>query len=108
MPFIANKGQTDEKVAFYAKTFGGAVFVTKDGEIVYSLPSKSSKLEVQGLEVRGRNTEANGCLPILWSESNRTSLLPSIMRLTQPLSSRNVSIPSFVKGDEIRNPQLFD
>ena len=38
MPFIANEGQTDEKVAFYANTFGGTVFVTKDGNIVYSLP----------------------------------------------------------------------
>ena len=38
MPFIANNGQVDEQVRFYAKTFGGTVFVTKDGEIVYSLP----------------------------------------------------------------------
>ena len=38
MPFIANKGQVDEQVEFYAKTFGGTVFVTKDGEIVYALP----------------------------------------------------------------------
>ena len=38
IPFIANEGQTDEKVAFYANTFGGSVFVTKDGEIVYALP----------------------------------------------------------------------
>ncbi|MBI5306856.1 MAG: SBBP repeat-containing protein [Planctomycetes bacterium] len=38
MPFIANNGQVDEQVRFYAKTFGGTVFVTKEGEIVYSLP----------------------------------------------------------------------
>ena len=38
MPFIANNGQMDEQVRFYAKTFGGTVFVTKKGEIVYSLP----------------------------------------------------------------------
>src|SRR3990167_1986315 len=38
MPFIANKGQVDEQVEFYAKTFGGTVFVTKGGEIVYALP----------------------------------------------------------------------
>lgn len=38
IPFIANKGQMDERVAFYANTFGGIVFVTKDGEVVYSLP----------------------------------------------------------------------
>jgi hypothetical protein len=38
MPFIANNGQVDGQVAFYAKTFGGTVFVTKEGVIVYSLP----------------------------------------------------------------------
>jgi len=27
MPFIANEGQTDEQVAYYAKTFGGTVCV---------------------------------------------------------------------------------
>ncbi len=37
LPFIANNGQVDEQVRFYAKTFGGTVFVTKDGEIVYFL-----------------------------------------------------------------------
>ena len=41
-PFIANNGQVDERVRFYAKTFGGTVFVTKDGEIVYSLPEGAS------------------------------------------------------------------
>ncbi len=39
IPFTANYGQTDEQVKFYARTFGGTVFVTKTGEIVYSLPT---------------------------------------------------------------------
>lgn len=44
MPFIANEGQTDKRVKYYASTFGGSIFVTKDGEIVYSLPySKDGK-----------------------------------------------------------------
>ncbi|MCF6155316.1 MAG: hypothetical protein E3K36_08695 [Candidatus Brocadia sp.] len=38
MPFIANNGQVDERVLFYAQTFGGTVFVNKDGQIVYALP----------------------------------------------------------------------
>ena len=38
----------DKKVKFYANTFGGTVFVTKDGEIVYSLPDgKNEELKVQ-------------------------------------------------------------
>ncbi len=47
-PFIANSGQVDERVRFYAKTFGGTVFITKEGEIVYSLPE--GRLGIEGVE----------------------------------------------------------
>ncbi len=59
MPFIANDGQTDEKVRFYAKTFGGTVFVTKEGAIVYALPNNSSELGVESLrsDVRSQRLE---------------------------------------------------
>ncbi|MDR4508141.1 MAG: hypothetical protein MRJ65_07890 [Candidatus Brocadiaceae bacterium] len=43
IPFIANEGQSGEQVKFYAKTFGGTVFVTKDGEIVYTLEEKAGE-----------------------------------------------------------------
>jgi hypothetical protein len=36
MPFIANEGQMDKEVRFYAKTFGGTAYVTRTGELVYS------------------------------------------------------------------------
>ena len=36
IPFVANNGQVNAQVKFYANTFGGTVFVTKDGEIVYA------------------------------------------------------------------------
>ena len=49
MPFIANNGQVDKQVKYYANTFGGTVFVTKDGEIVYALPNNSSDVETQCL-----------------------------------------------------------
>ena len=39
VPFIANRGQTNPAVAYYAPTFAGTVYVTKKGEIVYSLPA---------------------------------------------------------------------
>lgn len=57
MPFIANEGQLDERVAFYARTFGGTVFVTKDGEIVYSLPAgrEEGRQGSSGAEEQGRN-----------------------------------------------------
>ncbi|MCF6153933.1 MAG: hypothetical protein E3K36_01510 [Candidatus Brocadia sp.] len=54
MPFIANEGQADERVLFYANTFGGTVFVTKDGEIVYAFPGRDEGHEtrVSGQESR--------------------------------------------------------
>src|SRR5206468_1228825 len=42
MPFIANFGQIDPAVAYYAPTFAGTVYVTCDGRIVYSLPGKTA------------------------------------------------------------------
>ena len=63
VPFIENKGQVeDSNVSFYAKTFGGTVFVGKDGTLTYSLPFEDKggvvikeiltdkKVEVKGLE----------------------------------------------------------
>ncbi|HSV05083.1 MAG TPA: hypothetical protein VLI07_01145, partial [Candidatus Binatus sp.] len=39
VPFVANAGQSDPRVAYYASTFSGTVFVTKEGELVYALPA---------------------------------------------------------------------
>ncbi len=35
LPFIANQGQLDPQVKFYARTFGGTTFVTADGKLVH-------------------------------------------------------------------------
>jgi hypothetical protein len=40
IPFIANTGQADSQAAYIARTFGGALFVTRQGQLVYAL-SKS-------------------------------------------------------------------
>ena len=41
MPFIENQGQIpDEHVRFYSKIFGGTVYVTDKGEMIYSLIKK--------------------------------------------------------------------
>jgi hypothetical protein len=37
IPFVANFGQVDRAVAYYAASSSGTVFVTSDGRIVYSL-----------------------------------------------------------------------
>ncbi len=62
IPFIVNEGQTEERVQFYANTFGGNVFITHGGEIIYSLQGKD-----EGRETRvgspGSGVRKTGCVP---------------------------------------------
>ncbi|CAB1062870.1 hypothetical protein D1BOALGB6SA_7652 [Olavius sp. associated proteobacterium Delta 1] len=44
VPFIKNQGQiANDDVGFYAQTFAGTLFVTKENQLVYSLPKKDHK-----------------------------------------------------------------
>jgi K319L-like, PKD domain len=44
VPFIENKGQiANDDCQFYAQTFAGTLFVTKENHLVYSLPQKNHK-----------------------------------------------------------------
>lgn len=52
IPFVANEGQTDAQVRFYAKTFGGSIFVQKDGSIIYSLPGSGGKETGAGIVLK--------------------------------------------------------
>ena len=52
VPWVANQGQEDERVAFSAKTFGGTVFVTRTGEIVYALPKAGEAGAGQGVALK--------------------------------------------------------
>jgi hypothetical protein len=52
IPFIANQGQSDKEVKFYARTFAGTVFVTETGELVYSFPKLKDKKRVAGTTLK--------------------------------------------------------
>src|SRR3989304_8462673 len=84
MPFVANNGQVDEQVRFYAKTFGGTVFVTKDGDIVYSLPfgrddpAGAAQKSGRGLKHGGGGAEGQGS-----SETFRDALHASLYYMGQ-------------------------
>jgi hypothetical protein len=54
LPFLANEGQTDPRVAFYTHTFAGTVFVTKAGSIVYSHPAAGGGVALEEELVGGR------------------------------------------------------
>ena len=65
VPFISNAGQADAKVSFYARTYNGTVFVTEDGEIVYSLmkivdESTATRLALKEEFVGGTVNDPNG------------------------------------------------
>jgi hypothetical protein len=40
VPFVANAGQVDARVSYYAPTFAGTIYVTSDGRIVYALSGR--------------------------------------------------------------------
>lgn len=62
IPFIVNDGQIDEEVKFYASTFGGYVYITKNGEIVYSFSEykANTKLVIKEKILNGRIEEVKG------------------------------------------------
>src|SRR5262245_38238853 len=45
VPFVENTGQSDPRVAYYAPTFSGTVFVTGDGEVVYAVPAPGDRAQ---------------------------------------------------------------
>ena len=53
VPFEANAGQFDPGVAFVGKTFAGEIYVTRQGQIVYSLPGPVAK-GGKGADARAR------------------------------------------------------
>ena len=58
MPFITNEGQMGKEVSFYAKTFGGAVYVTNKGETVYSFAKMAPKEKVADHTAAGKDIKA--------------------------------------------------
>src|SRR5215813_707207 len=50
VPFVENAGQSDPRVAYYAPTFSGTVFVTGEGEVVYALPAPGHRAQAAGLQ----------------------------------------------------------
>src|SRR5215510_5852416 len=47
VPFVANAGQSDPRVAYYAPTWSGTVFVTGDGDLVYALPTPEHRTQTE-------------------------------------------------------------
>src|SRR5262249_34999299 len=70
IPFVANQGQSDKEMKFYARTFAGTVFVTETGKLVYSLPKADGRERVNGVVLKeeligGKVTGVKGESPAL-------------------------------------------
>src|SRR3990167_1707261 len=84
IPFVANNGQVNAQVKFYANTFGGTVFVTKEGEIVYSLPNNSLASGAGRGGVTTPVQESDARIQECRSESNSPSGISPLERGTHP------------------------
>ena len=60
MGFVPNRGQTHAKVAFTAKTSPGTVFVTRRGELVYSLRGEGGGWSLSEAFIGGRPVPTGG------------------------------------------------
>lgn len=90
MPFLQNEGQMDAQVAYYALTFTGMVFVTRQGEIVYALAARSR--HSSGAHARDRSAPVPGWSAAGWPSSAHSR--PSSGNPGQPLHRRrSVSAP---------------
>lgn len=68
LPFVANLGQLSPKVALYVALPGGAVFVTRDGDLVYDLAvggdvDRTGRIAIRESLVAARDGEIQGKNP---------------------------------------------
>jgi hypothetical protein len=97
MPFIANQGQiADEHVRFYAKTFGGTVFVTDKGEVVYSFSMTESKPPLSRLNPRDRHPKPEAVK--VWTL--REKLIGSLETMPKALDKAETKVNYFIGNDK--------
>jgi len=97
MPFIANDGQIpDEHVRFYAQTFGGRVFVTDQGEIVYSLSMTKSKPPLSRLNPRDRHQKPEDIK--VWTL--REKLIGSLETMPKAMDKAETKVNYFIGNDK--------
>lgn len=93
VPFIANEGQVDENVCFYARTFGGIIYVTKKGEMVYSLPLVEARQDNVTEQELPKQQERKG-----WVLKER--LLGSLNPDIKSIDKANTKVNYFIGNDK--------
>lgn len=98
MPFIENRGQTDKEVAYYAKTFGGTVFVTKKGDLVYTLSAKKGWVVLRERFVNATVSEVKGENKSI----TKVNYFKGKMRITNISTYNYVNLGEIWKGVEVK------
>lgn len=75
VPFIANEGQTDPRVAYSAAGLGSTLFVTRQGDLVYALRARHSGGRAATRGARPLARSAGGSRPSV----HRSSLTESLV-----------------------------
>ena len=97
MPFIANEGQiADEHVRFYAKTFGGTVFVTDQGEMVYSFSVTEPKPPLLTMNPRERHQKPEDVK--VWTL--REKLVGSLEAMPKAIDKAETKVNYFIGNDK--------
>ena len=97
MPFIENQGQiADEHVRFYAKTFGGTVFVTDQGEMIYSLSMTEPRPTLPSLNPRDRHLKPEDVK--VWTL--REKLVGSLSAVPKALDKAETKVNYFIGNDK--------
>ncbi len=91
MPFIANEGQADKEVGFYAKTFGGTIYVTKKGEMVYSFSQ---------VEPKEKATNRNSMPKTIKSMALKETLVGASVTKPQGNDLAKTKVNYFIGNDE--------
>ena len=99
IPFTQNLGQTDKQVKFYANTFGGTVFVTGSGEIVYSLPKIKGDEVVRGAVISEKPLHAR--IRSVTGEERSTAVVNYFKGSDRTQWKRNLPTYNFVSLGEV-------
>ena len=112
LPFIENRGQArSSEVAYYVQTFGGTVFVTKRGEVVYSLPKHDAKksMALREIFVGRKSAHVKGIMPssakvsyfIGKDKSRWRTNLPTYMEVSLGEIYQGIDLVLKARGDNV-------
>ncbi|MCP4728128.1 MAG: hypothetical protein GY863_24020, partial [bacterium] len=102
IPFVSNKGQVDESVEFYAQILTGTVFVTNEGDIVYSFP---------GTEKVNRSEYTDNCDKFYTGLALKEKFIGGEISRMNGLGNKDARISYFVGAEESkwkRNIPAYD